>query len=75
MNDVLKILLYGTILLGAGIAGYRLYKVLNQKIKGAQTGWQLLGYSLLLIVAFALLATASLYLFVELYAFLAKPQP
>jgi len=75
MNDVLKILLYGTIFFFAGLVGYRLYKVLNKKIKEAQTGWQVAAFSLLLFLAFALLAVGGLYVFIELYAFLAKTEP
>jgi hypothetical protein len=55
------------------MVGYRLYKVLNNKIKEAQTGWSLAGFSLLLFIACALLLIGGLYIFIEVYAFLAKP--
>lgn len=74
MNDVLLSLLYLCIFLVIGLGGYQLYKVLNKKIKEAQTGWALAGFSLLLIVTFALMLVGGLYIFVELYTFLASPK-
>ena len=75
MSMVLMLLLYATVFFGAGLLGYQLYKVLNKKIKSAQTGWALAGFSLLLFLCFALLAIGGLYLFIELYAFLAGREP
>ena len=75
MNNVLLSLLYLSVFIIISLAGFQLYKVLNNKIKEAQTGWGLAGYSMLLFVVFALLLTGGLYIFIELYAFLAKPKP
>ena len=74
MNDVLLSLLYLCVFLVIGLGGYQLYKILNKKIKESQTGWQLAGFSLLLFVTCLLLLIGGLYIFIELYAFLAKPK-
>lgn len=73
MNHVLMSLLYLCLFLVIGLGGYRLYKIINNKIREAQTGWALAGFSLLLFLTLALLLVGGLYIFVELYAFLAKP--
>ena len=73
MGNLLLSLLYLTLFFVIGLGGYQLYKILNKKIKESQTGWQLAGFSLLMFVTFALLLVGGLYIFVELYAFLAKP--
>ncbi len=75
MSHLLLSLLYFSVFIIIGLGGYRLYKVLNKKIKEAETGWQLTCYSLLLFVACAVLLTGGLYIFIELYAFLARPKP
>jgi hypothetical protein len=75
MSNLLLSLLYLSVFVLISLGGYQLYKVLNNKIKEAQTGWQLAGFSVLLFLVFALLLVGGLYIFIELYAFLAKPQP
>jgi len=74
MSNLLLSLLYLSVFVLIGLGGYWLYKVLNKKIKEAQTGWALAGFSLLLFVTCALLLVGGLYLFVELYAFLRGPK-
>ena len=75
MNDVLKVVLYIAIFFLLGLIGYKLYTVLNNKIKGATTGLQSICFSLLLFFCYALLLVGGLYLFIELYAFLSRQQP
>ncbi len=75
MSHLLLSLLYFSVFAVIGLGSFRLYKVLNKKIKEADTGWQLALFSLLLFVACAVLLTGGLYIFIELYAFLAKPEP
>lgn len=70
MNDVLLTLLYFSVFIVIGLGSYQLYQFLNNKIKEAQSGWALAGFSLLLFTAFALLLIGGLYIFIELYAFL-----
>ena len=74
MSNLLLSLLYLSVFIIISLAGYQLYRVLNKKIKEAQTGWALAGFSILLFVVCALLLTGGLYIFIELYAFLAKPK-
>ena len=74
MNDVLLSLLYLCVFLVIGLGGFQLYKLLNKKIKEAQTGWALAGFSLLLFISFALMLVGGLYIFIEVYAFLANPK-
>ena len=73
MNYILITLLYLSLFYGIGYVGYRFYKILNAKIKSAQTGWQLAAFSLLLLATCAFLLVGGLYIFIELYAFLARP--
>ena len=75
MDDVLRILMYLTFFYLTGLLGYQLYMAINNKIKNAKTGWGLAGFSLLLLAASTLLLVGGLYVFIELYAFLMKPEP
>lgn len=74
MDGVLMVLLYFVVFIGISLAGNKLYKALNKKIKESRSGWSLAGFSLLLLMACALLFIGGLYIFIELYAFLAKPK-
>ena len=73
MNYILITLLYLSLFYGIGYVGYRIYKILNAKIKSAQTGCQLAAFWLLLLATCAFLLVGGLYIFIELYAFLARP--
>ena len=74
MNYIIITLLYLSLFYAIGFAGYKSYKILNRKIKESQTGWQLAAFSLLLFAMCAFLLVGGLYVFIELYAFLAKPK-
>ncbi len=70
MQIVLKLLIFASVLVLSLWAGYFLYKKVNKLLKESQTGWQLLGYSVLLFVLLGILFTASLYFLVLMYVFL-----
>jgi hypothetical protein len=70
MNYFIMTLLYGAIFYAIGFGGFQMYKVLNTKIKEAQTGWQLTAFSLLLFAMCALLLVGGLYAFIEIYRLL-----
>ena len=72
MSNLLLSLLYLTLFFIISLGGYQLYKLINKKIKEAQTGWGLAGFTLLRFLVFSLLLIGGLYSFIELYAFLAK---
>ena len=67
---IYKLLLFFVIFALIGIAGYASFVHLNKKIKESETGWSILGYSLLLIVINAILFAAGLFVLVKSYAFL-----
>ncbi len=54
------------------LAGYKAYYYLNNKIEGSKTGWELLGFSLLLIAAYLILFFGGLYLLIKVYVFLVE---
>ncbi|MFN4313131.1 MAG: hypothetical protein ACK4E0_02475 [Chitinophagaceae bacterium] len=70
MNLAIKLIFF--LLIGALVllAGYWLYTRINQQIRNSETGWQLLGYSLLLFVVLALLLYAGIFALVYLYQML-----
>lgn len=70
MPTVLKALLFAAFLYAMGLAGYRLYGLLNKKIEGSRTLGQLLFYSLLMIAANAGLFVGGLWAFLNLYEYL-----
>jgi hypothetical protein len=70
MQPVFKLILFLTFFLSVCTAGYKLYRYLNNKITGSDTGWQLFGFSLLLIGLNMLLFFGGIYLFIKLYVFL-----
>lgn len=71
MNYFIITLLYLSLFYGIGFGGYKLYKILNGKIKCAQTGWQLAAFSFLLFAMCAFLLVGGLYAFIEIYRVLA----
>ena len=74
MSNLLLSLLYLSLFFVISLMGYQLYKVLNKRIKQAKTALAMAGFALLLFAVFALLLIGGLYLFIELYAFLASPR-
>jgi hypothetical protein len=52
------------------IGFYRAYKFCNDKITGSTSGWELLGFSLLLIITNIVLLVGGLYALVEAFRFL-----
>jgi hypothetical protein len=52
------------------IGFYRTYKFCNDKITGSTSGWELLGFSLLLIIINIVLLVGGLYALVEAFRFL-----
>lgn len=70
MEIILKLFLFSIFFLLMGIAGYKAYRFLNDKIRGSESWGKLLGFTFLLIVANILLFFGGLYLLIEVYAFL-----
>jgi hypothetical protein len=52
------------------IGFYKAYKFCNDRITGSSSGWELLGFSLLLIIINAILFVGGLYALVEAFRFL-----
>lgn len=73
MNYIILTILYLSIFYAIGFAGYKFYKILNAKIKGAHNALQLVAFSLLLFATCAFLLVGGLSIFIELYAFFARP--
>lgn len=65
-----KLLVFFIFFAVTGMTMYQAYRFLNQKIHGSRTGWELLLYSLVLILLLALLFFAGLFLLIKCYAFL-----
>lgn len=74
MNDVYKFLLFLTIFLATAIGGYFVFRFLNEKIKGENSGWALLGYILLLIAVNAILLVGGLFILIKVYSFLTNEE-
>jgi hypothetical protein len=70
MSAFYKIILSVLVCGAALFAGYRLFRVLNEKIADSRTGWQLLAYSLLLFVTCAALFFGSFLAIALVYSFL-----
>ncbi len=52
------------------MVGYSAFNYLNKKIKGSETGWEILGYSFLLILLNSILFFGGLFVLIKSYAFL-----
>jgi len=70
MEIILKVLLPCFFVYAMVLLFYRLYKLLNDKITGSRTLLQVVGYSLLLIVANVVLFFGGLLLLFEAYLYL-----
>ena len=72
MLPVFKLFIFLTFLLFMGIAGYKAYHFLNNKIRGSSNGWELLGFSLMLVLANVVLFFGGLWVLVKVYGFLSN---
>ncbi len=72
METSYKILLFLFFFLFAITAGIKIYLFLNNKIKSSETGWGLLGFSLLLLAILGALFFGSLYALIASYNFLSE---
>lgn len=70
MEPVLKLLFFLFFLLAVIFAGNKVHTLLNDKIKGSNSGWSLMGYIILLIAVYILLFCGCLLLLVKSYDFL-----
>lgn len=72
MSAVIKLIIFLVFFFSMGIGFYKTFIFLNGKIKGSQTAWQLLGYSVLLIAVNLLIYFGGLYLLIVIYQFLSS---
>jgi hypothetical protein len=70
MEPALKFVLLSFFVYLIAMGFYKAYKFCNDKIAGSSSGWELLGFSLLLIVINIILLAGGLYAFVEVFRFL-----
>ncbi len=71
MTPVLKLIFFILIFLLTLLAGFKLFIRFNQRIKGSQTGWQLLANSLVLFGLCAALFVGAIYVLIYGYVYLA----
>lgn len=71
METTLKLILFFIFFFAIIIGFYKTYKYYNEKIEGSSSGWELLGFSFLLIVINVVLFFAGLYLLIMAFTFLA----
>jgi hypothetical protein len=71
MEPILKLLLFLVFLAAAGVAGYKVYQFFNNKVRASNTWLEVIGYTLLLILANVVLFFGGLYLLVRVYAWVA----
>ena len=71
MSPVYKLLLFVIIFGLILIMGYSSFRYLNRKIRGSETGWELTGYSLILLLVNAGLLFVGLFVLIKAYGFLA----
>jgi hypothetical protein len=70
MESTLKVVFLSFFVYLILIGFYRAYKFCNDKITGSSSGWELFGFSLLLIVINIVLLVGGLYALVETFRFL-----
>jgi hypothetical protein len=70
MIPVYKLLLFLIIFSLVLLSGYSLFRFLNRKINQSETGWQVLTYSLLLVLACTVLFFGGLFVLIKSYSFL-----
>lgn len=71
MSPVYKLLLFIVIFSLVLMIGYSSFRYMNRKIKESETGWELAGYSVLLLLISAGLLFGGLFLLIKSYGFLA----
>ena len=71
MSPVYKLALFIIILGLLLVSGYSSFRYLNRKIKESETGWELAGYSLLLVLVNVGLLVGGLFLLIKSYGYLA----
>jgi hypothetical protein len=69
---VLKLLLFLSFFLSMVLAGRKAFTYFNNKIEESKSGWELFGFSLLLIAAYMILFFCGLYLLIKVYLFLVE---
>ncbi|MEP7375659.1 MAG: hypothetical protein ABI675_19840 [Chitinophagaceae bacterium] len=74
MSPVYKLLLFIIIFGLMLMIGYSSFRYLNRKIKESETGWELAGYSLLLLLVNAGLFVGGLFVLIKSYGFLADAE-
>ncbi len=74
MEPVLKLLLFFSLFGVVFISGFKTYRFFNNKIMNSRNGWELLGFSLLLIAVNALLFFGGLFALIKAYSLLASNQ-
>jgi hypothetical protein len=70
MDSALKFVLLAFFVYLIGMGFYKAYKFCNDKITGSSSGWELLAFSLLLIIINVILLVGGLYALVETFRFL-----
>jgi len=70
MVPIYKLLLFLIIFALMLMGGYSSFGYLNKKIKESETGWEIFGYSLLLLLVNAFLFFGGLFILIKSYAFL-----
>ncbi|TMI85482.1 MAG: hypothetical protein E6H08_22465 [Bacteroidetes bacterium] len=74
MSPVYKLLLFIIIFGVVLMMGYSSFRYLNQKINESETGWELAGYSLLLLLVNVGLLLGGLFVLIKSYGFLADAE-
>ena len=74
MSPVYKLLLFLIIFGLMLVAGYLSFRHLDKKIKESETGWEIVGYSLLLLLVNAVLFFGGLFVLIKCYAILVESE-
>lgn len=70
MSQFYKLILFLVFFWLIGLAGFKTYKLLNRKIREAETGWGILLYALLLVLVNMGLFFGGLWLLIKTYGLL-----
>jgi hypothetical protein len=74
MEIIFKLLIFLVFFISILITGYKGYFIINNKITGSKNGWELIGFSLLLLFFYTLLFFGGLLAFIKAYDFLMDNQ-
>ena len=74
MSQVYKLFLFIIIFGLTLMMGYSSFRYLNRKINELETGWELAGYSLLLLLVNTALFFGGLFVLIKTYGFLADAE-